>query len=227
VIFDWNMRGFMTQELQEPFPGLLKQMVIQVKTFIRQEAQLAKTELGEKFSAWGGEAVWVGIGSVAAYAGFIVLLIAVALIAALGFQQLDIDPSLGMAAGFGAIGLLVAIVGTLLLLKAAKVFSKENLAPERAIASFQKLRGEPVPIHQKSPAADKEPQPRSEDIEKKVIATEDRLGRTFEEIERRLTFAQARRRVSERVRLHPYHCGLLALVAGLTAGFVFTRKLRF
>jgi hypothetical protein len=217
----------MAPTVRPSLPGLLKDLLLEGKTFLRQEAQLAKTEISEKFSQWGGDATWVAIGGVAAYAGFIVVLIALGLLVALGFEHLKIDSSLAMSAGFGAIGLLAAIVGALMLLKASKAFSKESLAPERAIANFQKLRGEPVPIRQKSPPKEKEQKPRSEDIEKRVIATEDRLGRTFEEIERRVTFAGPRRRVSERVRLHPYRCGFLALAMGLAAGFVFTRKLRF
>jgi hypothetical protein len=215
----------MIQQPTVSLPGLLKELASQVKTFLRQETQLAKTEMGEKFSEWSGDAAWLGVGAVAAYAGFMVLLVAFGFCAALGFAQLEIDSSLALSAGFGAIGLLAAITGALLLLKASKAFSRENLAPERAISSFYKLRGEPVPIKVKSPDHEKEEQPRSEDIEKTVLATEDRLGRTFEEIERRLTFSHARWRITEQVRLHPYRCGLIALAAGLLLGLRFTRKL--
>src|SRR5438445_10087318 len=115
-----------------------------------------------------------------------------------------------MSAGFGAIGLVTAIIGAVMLSKAGKAFSQESFAPERTIATVQKLRGEPVAaIHQQT-AKEEEAKPRSEDLQKTVIATEDRLGRALEEFERRLTFSRVRRKISEQVCLHPYRCGLLA-----------------
>jgi len=215
----------MIQQTDVSVPGLLKQFALQARTFLRQEMQLARTEMAEKFSQWSGDATWVGIGAVAGYAGFIVLLIALAVLAAFAFGRLELDFSLAMFAGFGVIGLLTAMVGVVMLLKASKAFSQESLAPERSIAAVRKLRGESVPAARKN-TKEKEQKPRSEDLEKAVIATEDRLGRAVEELERKLTFSDARRKLSEHVRLHPYQCGFLALAVGLVAGFVFTRKLR-
>jgi len=216
----------MAQQTQASLPGLLKEFAFQAKTFIRQEARLAKTEIAEKLSEWAGDAAWLGIGGIAAYAGFIVLLVAFGVVVAFGFERLEIDSSLAMSAGFGAIGLLTAIIGAVMLLKASKAFSQESLVPKRTIATVQKLRGEPVPTVQQSTTKDKEPKPRSEDLEKTLIATEDRLGRALEEFERRVTFSRARRRIAEQVCLHPYRCGLLALAGGLVVGFIFIRKLR-
>jgi Putative Actinobacterial Holin-X, holin superfamily III len=216
----------MLQQLPSTLPNLLKDFGRDAKTFIRQEIQLAQTEMREKFSEWSGDAALLGIGVAAAYVGFIVLLFAFSLLATLGFQRLNIDSSMAMAAGFGAIGIITIIVGASVLLNAMKAFSKESLNPERAIANLYKVRGEPVPIKHQLPKSEQHAKPRSHDLEKTVMATEDRLGRTFEELERRLTFGGARRRLVEKVSQHPYRYGTLALLAGFAASFIVIRRLR-
>ena len=215
----------MIQQPEVSVPRLLKQLAFEVKTFLRQETELAKTEMAQKFSELGSDATWLGIGAVAGYAGFVILLTAFGILAAFGFERLQLDFSLAMFAGFAAIGLLTVIIGAVMLVNASKAFSQESLAPERSIAAIQKLRGEPrYPVHKST--KDHEQKPRSEDLEKIVLATEDRLGHAFEELERKLTFSHSRWKLSEQVRLHPYQCGFLALATGLVAGFVMVRKLR-
>src|SRR5690242_21560281 len=105
-------------------PELLKEFASQAKTFVKEELQLAKTELTENLSALGGNAAMLGIGAFGAYAGLIVFLVALGMLVAYAFKQLQLDDSLAMAAGFGAIGLFAIIVGALMLLAAAKAFSK-------------------------------------------------------------------------------------------------------
>jgi hypothetical protein len=216
----------MLQQLPPTLPNLLKEFGREAKSFIREEIQLVKTEMTEKFTEWRGDAGLLGIGAAAAYVGFIVLLFAFSLLATLGFQRLNLDSSVAMAAGFGVIGLITTIVGATMLLTSLKAFSRENLTPERAVANLYKVRGEPVPIKREPPKKKPEIKPRSHDLERTVMATEDRLGRTFEELERRLTFGGARRRLVEKVRLHPYRYGTLALLAGFAASFMVVRRLR-
>lgn len=212
-------------------PALLKEFASEAKTFVREEFQLAKAELSESLSALGGHAAMLGIGASGAFAGLIVLLVALGMLGAYGFQQLQLDASLAMSAGFGAIGLLAIIIGAVMLLAAVKAFSKESLAPERAMAKLREAPGVPVTIKYKT-LASKEPKAevpaiRSPELEKRVMATEDRLGRTFEEIERRMTFGGARRRMVERIQMHPYKAGIWALFAGVAASLYVGRRLRF
>jgi Putative Actinobacterial Holin-X, holin superfamily III len=225
-MFALRNETIMLQQLPPTLPNLLKEFGREAKTFIREEIQLFTTEMKEKFSEWSGDGGLLGIGAAAAYVGFIVLLFAFSLLATFGFQRMDIDYSAAMAAGFGAIGLVTIIIGVLMLMSAIKAFSRESLNPERAIANLYKVRGEPVPIKQAPSKSEQRPKPRSHDLEKTVMATEDRLGRTFEELERRLTLSGVRRRLVERARLHPYRCGTLALLAGFAASFLVIRRLR-
>jgi hypothetical protein len=227
VVSDFNQeRNSMLQQLAPTLPNLLKEFGREAKSFIRQEIQLVKTEMTEKLSHFGGDAALLGIGAAAAYVGFIVILFALSLLATLGFQQLKLESSAAMAAGFGAIGVITITVGAVVLLVSLKTFSRANLAPERAIANLYKVRGEPVPIQHKPATGEQEHKPRSHELEKNVMATEDRLGRTFEELERRLTFGGARRRLVEKARVHPYRYGMIALVAGFTASFLLVKRLR-
>src|SRR4051812_36620668 len=55
--------------------GLFKNLTGEFKTFIRQEVDLAKTEISEKVSMIGKNVASIAIGGFIAYAGLIVLLI--------------------------------------------------------------------------------------------------------------------------------------------------------
>jgi len=208
-------------------PALLKEFASQAKTFIGEELQLAKTELGENLSVLGGNAAMLGIGIFGALAGLIVFLVALGMLGAFAFKKLDLDPSLAMSAGFGGIGLVAIIIGAVMLLAAVKAISKESLSPVRALSKLRAAPGVPLSIKYKTVAPkEKAPKVRSSDLEKTVMATEDRLGRTFEEIERRMTFGGARRRMVEKIQLHPYRTGVWALFAGFVASLYVSRKLR-
>lgn len=54
---------------------LFRALTSDAKTFIRQEVQLAKTEIGEKLSEFGRNAAALAIGRFVAYAGLIVFLL--------------------------------------------------------------------------------------------------------------------------------------------------------
>jgi hypothetical protein len=231
AIFDRKRIMSMPGQPATTLPGLLKEFASEAKTFVREEVQLAKTEIGENLSALGGPAAMVGIGASGAFAGLIVFLVALGMLGAYAFQQLQLDSSLAMSAGFGAVGVLAIIIGAVMLLVAAKAFTKETLMPERALAKLSEAPGVPVKIKFKTPAKEQKIKNavtvRSSDLEKQVMATEDRLGRTFEELERRLTFGGMRRRMIEQVQMHPYRAGVWALFAGFAASIYIGRKLRF
>jgi hypothetical protein len=232
VIFDGKRAMSIPGQPAGTLPGLLKEFASQAKDFVREEVQLVKTEIAENLSALGGPAAMLGMGAAGAYAGLIVFLVALGMLGAYGFKRLQLDSSLAMSAGFGAIGVLAIIIGALMLLVAIKAFAKETMTPERALAKLSEAPGVPVKIKFKTPIKEEKhekkiPAARSSDLEKQVMATEDRLGRTFEELERRLTFGGMRRRVIEKVQMHPYRAGLWALFAGFAASIYIGRKLRF
>src|SRR3954471_6254741 len=91
--------------------GLLRQLPADAKVFLKDEVQLAKSELGEKVSCLTRNAVSLTIGGVIAYAGAIVLLGALGLLLGRGLQALGLEPELARGTGLGIIGLLCAALG--------------------------------------------------------------------------------------------------------------------
>jgi len=67
--------------------GLVKELKDGVKIFIREEIQLAKTEMAEKISCFGGNSAAVGIGGFVAYAGLIILLAGLGAVLAFAFER--------------------------------------------------------------------------------------------------------------------------------------------
>ena len=201
------------------FFGLVKQLTQEVKTFVKEEARLAKTELAEKFAQLGRNAKPVAIGGFVAYAGLIVLLLAIGLLAGFAFEQLGLETLLAGAAGLGAVALLVLVIGVAFVLKGLKAFSRESLAPQRTIETLQNLKGE---------AARQEPPPKEEKRTSQEIESGDErqhpAGETLEELERRITLRHLRRKAQQEISSHPYRWGLVAVGTGLAGSFFLRRK---
>jgi hypothetical protein len=105
-------------------PQLLTDLLGEVTTLFRKEAQLVRAELSEKVSQ-----LQVGAGS--ALAGAICLLVALNILAG----ALVIALSEFMGAGWAAllVGVVIAALGVFLLKKGASDLSPSGLTPERTI----------------------------------------------------------------------------------------------
>src|SRR4029078_8616983 len=126
------------------FTGLLRELSQQVKTFIRQEVQLAKSEMSEKFSSLGKHTVTLVIGGFAAYAGLIIFLAGLGALLAFAFQSLGVAPLLSAFLGFALIGLIIIAVGSVMLLKGINALKKESLVPQRTMDTIHHLKGTQV-----------------------------------------------------------------------------------
>jgi len=109
--------------------GLVRELKHEVKIFIREEIRLAKTELGEKISCFGGNSAAVAIGGFVAYAGLIVLLAGLGAVLAFAFSRLDLPPLLAAFIGLSIIGLIVIGAGTIMLMKGIKQLKNQSFAP--------------------------------------------------------------------------------------------------
>ena len=78
----------------------------ETKTFIKEEVQLAKTEISENISRMGRNAVGLVAGGFVAYAGLIVFLAGLGLLLGFAFEKLGLQPPLAAFIGFAIIGLL-------------------------------------------------------------------------------------------------------------------------
>src|ERR1051326_8668638 len=94
--------------------GLVKEFKDQVKTFIREEIELAKTELLEKISCFSKNAIGVAIRGFVAYAGLIIFLGGLGVLLAFAFERLGWNAAVAEFAGLAIIGLVVMAVGAVL-----------------------------------------------------------------------------------------------------------------
>ena len=116
------------RSLGELFGDLAKD----TSTLVRQEVQLAKTEMTEKVSAVGKDAGLVAAGGFVAYAGLLALI--AALIIALG--QLGVPWWLSSL----IVGVVVAAVGYLLIQKGINAIKQTNMAPQQTIQTLKEDR---------------------------------------------------------------------------------------
>jgi len=203
--------------------GLLRNLTTETRTFVRQEVDLAKTEISEKISAMGRNAVALAVGGFIAYAGLIVLLIGFGVLIAYAFQNSGMDQFLASFLGLLIIGVVVALIGGAFIAKALKAFSKEPLAPKRTIHTLRELKSG-APVMEKSGDSDAKEKPSSETLQAEVEATEHRMGETLDELGRRLTPSHINQQVKQKISAKPYSAGLVAMIAGLFSALLLQRK---
>ena len=115
---------------------LLKELTQESRTLLRQEVNLAKTEMSEKASRVGANLGEVAVGGAVAFLGAIALLLAVVY----GLTSLlNQFMSLGVAAWLAPliVGLVLAAVGYSLVKKALATLKQESITPQRTTQSLQ------------------------------------------------------------------------------------------
>ena len=116
----------MTQARDERSLGdLFGDLSRQLTTLIRQEIELARTEMTAKATAASRDAAMIGAGGALAYGGALVLLGAVVLI----LIQLGLDAWLSAL----IVGIVAVAVGYMLIDRGRSRLSQVDIAPERAI----------------------------------------------------------------------------------------------
>ena len=212
---------------------LVKNFKEEVKTLVKQEVQLAKTEISEKFAHLRQNAVTLVIGGFLAYAGLIVLIAALGMLLARGFEALGLSPALAFCAGLGVIALLVVGIGGALVGKAIAGFKKSgSVAPTKAIDTLKQLKGEssrwtPDDVLEDDEKKEKEEhKPSSDEIKAGVLVTETMLADTASEIRRRVSPKYVNQRVKAKFCEHPYRWNVVAMVSGVASGFLLKRKLQ-
>lgn len=210
-----------------PLSGLFRALSYNVKLFLQEEMELAKREMTEKISCYLRNVLALAIGGFVAYAGLIVLLGGLGMLLSLAFQKMGLDPLPAQCAGLGAIGLLVILVGVAMLLKGMKTLSASSLVPERTLDTIKHLKSEEDGAQtqvRKKDTKDEQPEPSPEELEKEVLATEDRIGETIEEIIYRTSPARAKDLAVKNIHAHPYTWSALALGSGLVSSLLLSRR---
>jgi uncharacterized membrane protein YqjE len=101
----------------------------QMSTLVRQEIQLARTEVSTKATAAGRDAAMIGIGGALAYAGLLVLLAAVVL----GLIEAGVDPWISAL----IVGVVVAAIGGVLIWRGREGLTSGDLFPEKTAATLK------------------------------------------------------------------------------------------
>lgn len=98
-------------------------------TLVRQEVELAKTEMTRKATQVGKDIASMAVGGAIAYAGFLAILAAIIL--GLG--------ALGLPAWLAAliVGLVVAGIGYFLIHKGREALKRDDLAPHQTIETLK------------------------------------------------------------------------------------------
>jgi hypothetical protein len=115
---------------------LLKELRDETTTLLRQEVDLAKTEMGEKASRVGSNLGSLALGGGVAFLGALALLAAVVY----GLTSLlDQFMSVGVAIWLAPliVGIVLAAVGYSLLNKALATLRQESLTPRRTTQTLQ------------------------------------------------------------------------------------------
>lgn len=115
---------------------LIKELTHESSTLLKQEVDLAKTEMTEEASRVGANLGEVAVGGAVAFLGAIALLLAVVY----GLTSLlNKFMSLGVAAWLAPliVGIVLAAVGYSLVKKALATLKHEGIAPQRTTQSLQ------------------------------------------------------------------------------------------
>ena len=119
---------------EESLADLIRDLRDESMTIVRQQVELAKTEMNVKASTTGKNVAFLGAGALIAYAGFLYLL---QFLNWGGRQLLEI-------AGLSALwlmplilGVVVAVVGYALIQKAISTFKKASFSPDKTMHSIK------------------------------------------------------------------------------------------
>jgi hypothetical protein len=123
---------------QRSIADLIKELRDEATHLLRQEVNLAKTELSEKASFFGTQAGKIAAGGAVAGVGALLLLSALAWgigwLLQWGFLWTTTS---SVALGYLIVGLIVAIVGYSMYASAKRKMQREPIAPERTLNSLK------------------------------------------------------------------------------------------
>lgn len=108
---------------------LIGKLAEQVSTLVRQEIDLARTEISGKVSNAGRNLAQIGAGGAVAYAGFLALV----------YAAITLLASAGLDLWLSAlvVGLVLAAAGGLLIQNGRKQIGDMSMAPERTIRTLK------------------------------------------------------------------------------------------
>jgi hypothetical protein len=107
---------------------LFSELAQDTSTLVRQEVQLAKTEMGQKASRLGKDVGFLAAGGAVAYAGLLAIIAGVIVL---------VGQVIPMWLSAFLVGLVVAGVGYFLLRRGLEALKREDLAPRQTIETLK------------------------------------------------------------------------------------------
>lgn len=120
-----------------PIVGLLRELRAETSTLLQQEVELVKVEMTEKITELASNAVQVGIGAFVAYAGAIVLILGLADLVGTILIRSGVDSDMATWLSRALVGIVVALIGWVLVMKAKKAIAAQSITPEKTIQTLQ------------------------------------------------------------------------------------------
>jgi len=107
---------------------LFSELAQKTSTLVRQEVQLAKTEMGQKVSRVGKDVGFLAAGGAVAYAGLLAIIAGVIVL---------VGQVIPMWLSAFLVGLVVAGVGYFLVRRGLDALKREDLAPRQTIQTLK------------------------------------------------------------------------------------------
>ena len=117
--------------------SLLKELRDETGTLVRQELALAKTEMGEKAQRYARNAVGIAAGATVLYMGVLILLLGTATAIYFALWSSGMSNTLAGVLSFGAVGVLLALIGYGLIHKCLSAIRSESPVPEKTVQSIK------------------------------------------------------------------------------------------
>ena len=116
---------------------LIKDLRDEGIVLLRQEVALARAEIAEKARVVARQSISLAIGAAVLFAGLIVLLIGAGDLLFAALVEWGVHPGAAIWLGPVLVGLLCALVGIGLVMKAKSALSRESLIPDRTAHSLK------------------------------------------------------------------------------------------
>lgn len=125
---------------EESVADLLRDFRDEAINMARQQIELAKTETGEKVSKFARNAAYLAAGGLVLYAGALFLLAGLTFLGYVGLIAAGLSPAVSIWLMPLITGAVVAIIGTVLVLKAISTFKNTSAVPKKTVQSLKEDR---------------------------------------------------------------------------------------
>jgi hypothetical protein len=136
-----------TDSRSESISDLIKELRDEALLLVRQEVALAKTEMSEKIGRTLRNTAYAIAGGLVAFLGLVFILHAATALTGVGLKAAGVAPEQCLWLAPLIVGVVVAVIGTILVTKGIATLKNETLVPEKTIDS---LKGDKAWIQSKT-----------------------------------------------------------------------------